>query len=287
MLPFMEQDAVYKDFVYVTPVTTTPTANASWWSNPNNRPPSTGSTTVPPPPSPRTRYGGSGTIKTLLCPSAPAPESYSTVLLVAPQRNANPGTPANWTANFTPSSGNLGAGFTFSSAPGAVVLNRSNYAMMAGFPLFTAATGTSAGQFEGIFGFNKQSSITSISDGTSNTMMFIEYSDANVDFGAGNVLTGDSALTFAGGFLYTYWGIRGGAAELEGGGTSTSRTASCPSSSTGKCFNWYAPSSRHGNVINVCMGDGSVRGMNISISNATYITLGGKADGLVLTGDSN
>jgi prepilin-type N-terminal cleavage/methylation domain-containing protein/prepilin-type processing-associated H-X9-DG protein len=281
MLPYMEQTAIYNDFVYVSPATT---PNLNWWSNPNNRPGSTGSTTVPPPPSPRTRYGGSGTIKTLLCPSAPSPESYSTVLLVAPQRNANPGTVSNWTANFI---GGLSPGFTFSGAPGSVVLNRSNYAMMAGYPLFTAASGTSPGQFEGIFMFNKQNSITSISDGTSNTMMFIEQSDANVDFGAGNVLTGDSALTFAGGFLYTYWGIRGGAAELENGGTSTARSASCPSSSTGKCFNWYAPSSRHGNVINVCMGDGSVRGMNISISNATYITLGGKADGLVLTGDSN
>src|SRR5262245_61162887 len=86
LLPYMEQDNLYRNFAFDSKP-----EPRSWWVNPNNNPPEPDvvappyPTVVPPPPSPRTLYGASGTVKSLICPSAPAPESLATVLLSAPQ----------------------------------------------------------------------------------------------------------------------------------------------------------------------------------------------------------
>jgi prepilin-type N-terminal cleavage/methylation domain-containing protein len=246
-LPFMEQKAIFDNFDRDPPPPT-----RSWWSIPTNRPPSTGLTTIPPPPPPKLTYGGSGAIKILLCPAAPSPEGYSTVLLISPQaadsyNTAIPG---------------LSPGFTFSNVPGALVLNKSSYALMAGYPSFDAGTGV-PGQFEGIFFYNKKNKIVSITDGTSNTIMVGEYSSCWVDFGTGSILTGSCASTFAGGFIYTYW------------------APDTYSGEPGKSV-WYRFGSRHTAIFNVVMGDGSVRGLSKGIDYTTFVVLGGKADGWVV-----
>jgi hypothetical protein len=227
------------------------------------------------------RYGGEASIKSLLCPSAPAPEGHSTVLLLSPQGNnvtgstPNPGIQtACLGCTGTLGSAGLARGLTFSAAPGSVVLNRSHYVAMAGYPLFDADGDgpTRPGQFEGIFMFVKKTTIPSISDGTSNTILLTEYSDCYVDFGAGNVLTGECAGTFAGGFLYTYW-----APAVERG----------PGTDGNQSKVWYRPGSRHTQIFNVAMGDGSVRALKKNINFTTWVVMGGKGDGWVLSADAN
>ena len=263
-LPYMEQDAVFRNFNNQTGLANNQTL--FWFTGSiGNRPGSTGSTTVPPPPAPRTIWGATATIKTLLCPSSPGAESFKTALLLAPQSNG----PAA-TYNNTSASGSLGSGFTFSGAPGAVSLNKSTYMVMAGYPIFSAGTGDSGGLYAGIFAYqspDKGMAITAITDGTTNTIMAGEYADANVNFGTGNVLTGECSGTFASGPLYTYWGIRGG----EGA------TDARPN------YIWYKFSSKHTGVTLFTFGDGSVRGLRNSIDYTAYVQLGGAADGKVIT----
>jgi len=268
-LPYMEQDAIFRNFDAPNP----PVNN--WWpfvsGVQQNRPATTGVASNPPPPAGKPQWGGAGTIKTLLCPSAPDPTSIATVLLLAPQFD---GTSYTYSTRF----GDLGAGFTFSGAPGNVVLNRTSYMPMAGYPVFNAGFGADAAR--GVFGVRSGlissnsplnsivgNTITSITDGTSNTIFYGEYSDCSVDFGAGNPLTGDCAGTYGGGVLYTYWGIRG--------------------SSTGAparpAYGWYSFAGRHTGICMFSFGDGSVRSISNNIDYTTYVLLGGMNDGRVIT----
>jgi prepilin-type N-terminal cleavage/methylation domain-containing protein len=279
LLPFMEQDNQFKNIYFEKDVTGTATKN--WYSFPQNRPPSTGLTTYPPPPAPQTTYGGEGKIKTLLCPSAPS--NVAAILMFSPQTDGSSSkSPQHYT--FNPAFGNT-PGFLFSSNPGSVVLNRSHYLAMAGYPVFqlTDTNGQpvgSPGQFEGIFQWRSETTLGTITDGTSNTIMFGEYSDSNVDFGAGNALTGDAAGTFMGGPIYTYWAPRTGKDP-----SLQSSDSRCPSDPN--CFyQWFRFSGRHTGVFLVCMGDGSVRNLKKTIDYTTWVIMGGKADGFVLTGNN-
>jgi hypothetical protein len=237
-----------------------------WELNPNNMPaegtpPFTGALPpLPPPPSPRTRYGADFQIKTLLCPSAPAPEEYSTALLMSPQSADG----VNWTVSvkfgqFSP------AGFRFCRPPAARLINKSSYALMGGYPLFDAGTGN-PGQFEGMFMYNKKTTLSTVTDGTSNTIMAGEYSDCNVDYGAGDARTGECAATAPGAYLYTYWSMRGAEAG-------DARPA----------YIHYKFGSRHTGIVLFVFGDGSVRGLRPSLDYTTWVVLGGKADGWVAT----
>jgi prepilin-type N-terminal cleavage/methylation domain-containing protein len=257
-LPYMEQDAIFRNFDAQSGIANSATLN---WYNAAlpNRPGSTGTTTVPPPPSPRTLWGASGNIKSLLCPSGASAESTVTALLLAPQSNG-----VAYTFNHTNAGGVLGSGFTFSGAPGSVSLNKSHYAVMAGFPLFSAGTGDPGGQYAGIFAYkspDRGMEISGITDGTSNTILAGEYSDSNVDFGAGNVLTGECSMTFASGPLYTYWPIR---------------TEPRPQ------FIHYKFSSKHTGLTQFVFGDGSVRGIRNSVDYTAYVQMGGASDGMVV-----
>jgi hypothetical protein len=159
---------------------------------------------------------------------------------------------------------------------------------MAGYPVFQLRdtdnnpVGT-PGQFEGIFQWRSQTALGQITDGTSNTIMFGEYSDSNVYFGAGDPLTGDCAGTFMGGPIYTYWAPRKG--------KDPNLQPSDPRCSNGNndpnCFyQWFRFSSRHTGVFQVCMGDGSVRNLKKTIDYTTWVVMGGKADGFTLTGSN-
>jgi len=271
LLPYLEQDNQYKVIYFEKDVTGTATKN--WYSFVQNRPPSTGLTTYPPPPPPQTTYGGEGKMKTLLCPSAPS--NVAAILMFSPQGSGS--SPQTATVNFA--FGNA-PGFLFSSNPGSVVLNRSHYLAMAGYPVFqlTDTNGNpvgAPGQFEGIFQWRSTTTLGNISDGTSNTIMFGEYSDSNVDFGAGNALTGECAGTFMGGPIYTYWAPRNG---KQSGITDTN--------DPNAFYQWFRFSGRHTGVFLVCMGDGSVRNLKKSIDYNTWVVMGGKADGFVLTGSN-
>ncbi len=114
--------------------------------------------------------------------------------------------------------------------------------------------------------------MTDITDGTSNTIMFGEYSSCAVNFGVGNILTGECAGTFASGPIYTYWGP-----DTSGGrGDATFTNPSSPRI-------WYAFGSKHSGVFNVAMADGSVQSLSNNINYTTWVVLGGMSDGQVLS----
>ena len=228
-LPYMEATALYNNFnMYPETVQT-----GNWWTAAGNRPGSSGVIGNPPAIAPRTTWGAGGNFKTLLCPSSLSSiEATAAVLLIAPQGSG--ASPTTSTANF-----NLGLtpGFTFSGVPGSNVLNRMNYAAMAGYPIFDAGDGV-PGKYKGIFEFNTQTAIVGITDGTSNTILLGEYADCNTtatEWGAGNALIGECSSTYAGGPLYTYWGIRGGNSGAPpgppAGGTPTAARTPAPPSS--------------------------------------------------------
>jgi prepilin-type N-terminal cleavage/methylation domain-containing protein len=261
MLPFLEQDSIFQS------ISVAPTVNQNWWALPGNRPGSTGSTTVPRPP---VRYNCEGEIKTFQCPSAPSPQNTPSTLMVAPQSNG-----VQTTANYL--NPGIGSGFLFSGAPGSIVLGKNHYAPMQGYPAFSAGTingvATAAGQFRGIYGYsieNRGNTLVSISDGTSNSIAFIEYSNAWVDFGTGNILTGNSALAWASGNLYTYWEM----------GPVATDAASYPSMPRGKSP-WFRPSSPHTGIVQAAMGDGSVRSLRSNMNYSTFVIMGGAMDGIV------
>src|SRR5262249_37745171 len=136
LLPYLEQQNAYNNWSFDTPPIT-----RAWYQNPANRPPSTGSTSYPPPPAPRTMYGGEPKISTFLCPSAPDPKSYTTVFMFS-AHNAGPSYPPQYihANNLYPVGTDNTVYFVFSSAPGAIVLNRNNYLPIGGYPLYSPGT---------------------------------------------------------------------------------------------------------------------------------------------------
>jgi prepilin-type N-terminal cleavage/methylation domain-containing protein len=277
LLPHLEQDNLFRGFTIPSPATP-----QNWWANApvvlNNRP---NGGTSPTPPPPLVKWGAQGEVKTFQCPSGASPTETPAALMLAPQNNGTQRTsnPALFG----------GAGFVFSGDPGSKVLGKNHYAAMAGYPLFSAGTingqTTANGQFAGIYAALWPSvasttpvtnalpgtTITAITDGTSNTIAFIEYSNAWVNFGDGNSLTGNSALAWAGGFLYTYW---------EMGPVARDRTTypTMPQSKSP----WFRPSSPHTGIVQASMGDGSVRALRTSMSYSTFVIMGGMGDGVVL-----
>ncbi|HET6575502.1 MAG TPA: DUF1559 domain-containing protein [Fimbriiglobus sp.] len=261
LLPYMEQDAVFRGFAFDQPPIT-----RAWYSNPINRPPSTGSTTVPRPP---VRYGGEATIKSLICPSAPS--SVSTVLMFLAHTNSNGQTLHNNKIYPLGATGGT-ITFVFSAAPGSVVLNHSNYVPVGGYPLFSPGTinGQRLGNdvARGIYTYGQKKTIEGVSDGSSNTMMFAEY-NGYVNFGAGNVLTGYCSATFPSGPMYTFW------APHKGG----------PDPNTTTPLPFHRMGSMHSGGLNVAFGDGSVSFMRNSINFGVWVLLGGANDGVVVTRD--
>jgi prepilin-type N-terminal cleavage/methylation domain-containing protein/prepilin-type processing-associated H-X9-DG protein len=254
LLPYMEQDNLFRGFSFDPKP-----EPRSWWANPANRPPSTGLSTYPPPPAPLTKYGAAGTVKSLLCPSAVSPESTSTALLVSPQGNPDQG----YTGGF-----GLNPGFTFSALPGALILGRTNYLAMGGYPYFQASATTAPGQFAGMFYYKSRVKLGDVTsaDGTSNTIMFAEYASAYVNFGDGNPLTGYTAGSWGCGQIYSYWAPDHG-----------------QDAATNPLGVWYRFGSKHTGVLNVAMADGSVTDLSSNINFDVWVAKSGYKDGVVIT----
>jgi prepilin-type N-terminal cleavage/methylation domain-containing protein/prepilin-type processing-associated H-X9-DG protein len=249
LLPYFEQDAHYKNFSFDP-------RYALYYQNPLNKPPTTGANVIPRPP---TLYGCEGTIKTLLCPSAPDPASYNTAW-----EASNYGTPGVDYPSAVPTFGTV-----FTGAPGRLVLGRSNYLGMAGFGPHSQDP-----QLVGLFYYNSSNSVGRVPDGTSNTMMFGEYTGGTTVWGGGGgIPDGVSTACWSAGFIYTMFG------------PPTTQdipsTAPPPAVATVGVFN-----SRHaGNLVNVAFADGSVRSIPTSIDFTVWVHMSGMQDGMVVTLD--
>jgi prepilin-type N-terminal cleavage/methylation domain-containing protein/prepilin-type processing-associated H-X9-DG protein len=256
LLPYLEQKAVFDGIAFDNPV------KRLWYQNPANRPPTTGSTTVPRPPQ---RYGGEATIPTLVCPSAPSNITTEFLFITNPNPTA---TSSTFNTAFYTAPNQAVWTIVFSGNPGAQVLNHCNYVPVGGYPLYSPGTvngvALAPDSAKGIFTYKSQVRLTDVGDGTSNTMLFAEYS-AWAPFGASDPLTGPCSSTFGSGPLYTVWD---------------------PISTQSQDDIYYRIGSRqHTGGFNVAMADGSVTFLRNNIARNVWIPLGGMNEGVVVTRD--
>jgi len=130
----------------------------------------------------------------------------------------------------------------------------------------TGATATAVNAYPGIFRFNRLGSIGSISDGTSNTLMFGEVT--------GNWTDGSKPSGRLFSFSWTCSGlpIHWNAKTLAGVPYNTSVKA------------WNRFSSMHTGLVQWTLGDGSVKAISLSTDADVMLRLGGSSDGEVFDG---
>jgi prepilin-type N-terminal cleavage/methylation domain-containing protein/prepilin-type processing-associated H-X9-DG protein len=255
LLPYLEQDNRARNFSFDPKYTL-------YYQNPLNRPPSTNTDAIPRPPA---LYGCEGNIKTLLCPSAPSPETYTTTLLFA----------AYGTAGKDYNAAYPGPGYVFSSAPGRLIMGRSNYLGVAGDWRYPNAV--VSGNYHGLLTYQSKNSVGRVPDGTSNTLLFGEIVGGWITWnGAGGIPDGWATASWSAGFTYTAFGACPGS-----GGDN------CKLDNPGKGFNYATFDSQHaGNRINFAFADGSVRNIRPGLDFGVFEALAGFQDGQVVTFDN-
>jgi len=135
------------------------------------------------------------------------------------------------------------------------VLGRTNYLGVAGFGGYVADTNSSIDSFKGIFYNRSKTAFRDIVDGTSNTLMFGE------DMGGTGPSSNKGSMSFA-------WMGCG---------------AMCTGNGLADDSQYSSFSSNHGNIVQFCMADGSLRPISKDIDVATFkFYLGGIADGHVV-----
>jgi len=257
MLPYIEQDNQYRLWSFRPEGVVPTTAPQFYWNDAANRPASGPSV----PPRPPAIYASEGNIKTFLCPSAPEPGTAVTVWMAHDYRG---------TAFTTPSTAPPQQNSVRSAAPGASIMGRSNYMASAGDfrgSILVRGSNPAVGvPCRGIFAPYQKLKIGAISDGTTNTVMFAES--------AGGYLSADGGWTMEtwGGAMW--WSAFGTCPQSGGNGN-------CDNTPAGKGKGWALAGSFHaGDVCQVAMGDGSVRGLKIgSIDFLTMDYLAGVSDG--------
>jgi prepilin-type N-terminal cleavage/methylation domain-containing protein/prepilin-type processing-associated H-X9-DG protein len=256
LLPYIEQDNQFKLFLFsTTPGVTYSTATPVWYQaqatdGHRNRPVTTGTDTIPT--DPRGLYGSQATIKSLLCPSAPSPTSYQTVCMMVDYSVAGVDYPTSAS----------GPSHVFSSAPGRLVVGRTNYVGMGGY-----YAPSSFPSNVGFFTYKSQNSVARCPDGTSNTIMFGEVAGGYLTWGgSGGIPDGVDGWGITCGFNYS------------GFNTPYAGSAADPNKSE-----WYNFTSQHTGLINVAMGDGSVRPISTGIDFNTWVYLSGIMDGVAVS----
>jgi prepilin-type N-terminal cleavage/methylation domain-containing protein len=279
LMPYIEQDNQFK--LWVFPPDPLPGAVSQWFTPASavwysaqdptdahrNRPATTSTDTIPP--DTRGRYGSQLNAKSFLCPSAPSPEQYQTALLGVYYGTAGLDCPAG--------AGTCG-GHTYSSAPGRLVVGRSNYLGMGGY-----YAPSQYPQYQGIFTHKSKNAIARIPDGSSNTVMHAEMVGGWIVWGgSGGIPDGVDGPGFPAGFNYSGF-------DVPATGSQLLQPCSQQDANAGKCTlggsnaYWYRFSSMHSNVINIGMGDGSVRTLNVSIDFTTWVYITGMQDGFTVT----
>lgn len=254
LLPYMEQDARFNNFS-MTP------GYDPYYRDPLNRPPSTGVDVIPRPP---LLYGTEGTIKSLVCPSAPPPDpiggGYVTVLLMVDYGTSG--------IDFTAAIPTSSQAHYYSSAPGRDVMGRSNYMGMGGYyaPSLNPANA-------GLLTYQSKNSLANVPDGSSNTILFAEWVGGTINWGgSGGIPNGVSGNSWSCGFCYSGFAGPSPIGSLDGGDPNKSQ--------------WFTFGSNHTqHICNCAFADGSVRGISPSIDFTTWVYLTGFQDGAVISGD--
>lgn len=270
LLPYLEQDAVFKAFNFQTGKYGAPPSAPPqpWFSSsisPLNRSPEGTA--------PGQQLAANADISTFICPSARAKGEQTTVLIaeVANYDDLNATVnPQYW--SFAKTIG-VDIGFIFAtSQPAASEMGRSNYMAIAGYPVMNplGRDQPNTNQYKGIYTYMSKTRISDIADGTSNTFAFGEYGSAWVDFGAGNPLSGPTSASWACGPMNLYWLPDAGQdATLAGSGNGRAESNGV----------WYRLGSKHPGILNMAFADGSVMPLSTDISLSVWLYLGGMADG--------
>lgn len=275
MFAYLEQQALASSFQFRLYNATSPQPNTYglYFRDPLNLPQSVAAIATPP--TPPGAYPLQPNLKVLTCPSAsPGPDGQ--VAVIRMQGGAVAGRDHKRPTELNPAEG-FGsiAAYTSYAVAGAVGVStqnayaRSNYLAMAGYQVDPPDS-----YFPGIFHYKSRLPITSITDGTSNTIAFIESVGGYVD-------TGSPAST-------GWWGNGAGLnGQNSAFGACPDRTnPNCDFSPQGKGFGYALPSSMHTtNRINCVFGDGSVRNIAATLDFSVYVYICGRDDGEVVTFD--
>jgi prepilin-type N-terminal cleavage/methylation domain-containing protein/prepilin-type processing-associated H-X9-DG protein len=279
LLPYFEQDALFKVWQFHPWVATNPQPNtySFYFRDPLNAPQNV---PIPPPPNGIAWPVGPNSAgqKMLLCPAAvPLPQGHQGVIrmqtgLLPVVHFEDPVDPAEgYGMHLAPYTAYSVMGDPSVSTQ--QIYSRSNYVAMGGYLAQNAAT---ANIYKGMFLYNVRTPVTQVSDGTSNTIAFLESAGGYVD--SMQASTGK-------GWIGNGMGMN---MQLSAFGTCPDHTnPNCDFSANGKGFGFGLPSSLHaGNRINVLFADGSVRNIAPNMDFTTYVYLCGMADGQIVRLDN-
>jgi prepilin-type N-terminal cleavage/methylation domain-containing protein len=263
LLPFMEQDNQFRLWNVQPVIPGATTFSQMWYTIPAYRPPTTGTDSIPRPPA---VYAAEASPKSFMCPSAPAPTEYVTVLM-GTYYGGTTGVDCPQGFNCT----NTGA-HVFTAAPGRLTVGRANYIGVGGYYAPSLEP-----QFKGTFTHNSKTKIPGIIDGSSNTVMFGEMVGGFIDWaGSGGIPSGVSGPSWTAGFNYSGFDSPWSPANQN-----------APSCGTPpNCSKWWAFSSNHAGIVQFCFGDGSVRGLRNGMDFSTWVYITGIADGIVVNFDN-
>ncbi len=247
ILPYIEQENVFRQFpTFCTQDLSAPNAAGylDWW-----------------PDIPSARVAAGTKIKTFICPSEPQPDPLNI--------------PISWLYFQSDATGSANWGFyTMANTGSGAPFGRTSYAGVGGGNGSRGSTNASAygpnanlRKYAGVFGNRTKTSIVSITDGTSNTLLF-----------------GEGATTQAGvydrGWIWVSMGTLPTTLGLRSGGSSRNST--------------FGYGSNHTGVVQFANADGSVRALRIGSTSTwnpgsadwyNFQRMGGMADGEVLNSD--
>ncbi len=249
MLPFMEQGNAFNNYSF------RPATYAYFYQDPFNRPPTTSTDVIPPATNASGVYGASPRISSFLCPSVDA-DAYVTVFMMVNYGTGGVDYPLN-----------ASGGHLASSAPGRLVLGRTNYLGMAGAGWFYGQ------QYYGLLYYKSRTKLANVPDGTSNTLLFGELAGGyNAWGGSGGIPSGVTGYTWSCSSMMDCFG-----AVTSGHATDPN----WPPGGGNPAWSFY--SSQHTGIANFAFGDGSVRSITQSIDQASWVYLNGYKDGVVVT----